>query len=118
MSLIGSGAVVTSRVKLPRNVSWANLKAYQGPVVNQGGCGSCWAVASSNVLRAYSELYSDLRHFSIQQLVSCTPNPYSCGGEGGCDGATVELAFDYVMNSHVVSEDDFRYAANPREPKC
>jgi cathepsin L len=29
----------------------------------------------------------------------CSPNPDHCGGTGGCDGATAELAFDYVANS-------------------
>merc|ERR1712224_968122 len=29
--------------------------------------------------------------------VDCTPNPQQCGGDGGCDGATVQLAFNYTM---------------------
>ena len=30
------------------------------------------------------------------QVAMCTPNPDSCGGTGGCFGATSELAFEYV----------------------
>merc|ERR1719291_1304638 len=33
---------------------------------------------------------------SSQAMVSCTKNPRNCGGSGGCDGATVELAYDMV----------------------
>ena len=28
--------------------------------------------------------------------MDCVPNPKSCGGTGGCSGATVELAMSYV----------------------
>lgn len=37
------------------------------------------------------------RPLSVQELVSCVANPKHCGGEGACDGATAELAMDYVM---------------------
>jgi hypothetical protein len=29
----------------------------------------------------------------------CTPDPDQCGGTGGCEGATSELAFEYVTNN-------------------
>ena len=32
----------------------------------------------------------------MQELVSCMPNNDECGGVGGCQGATAELAFDYL----------------------
>ena len=31
--------------------------------------------------------------------MDCAPNPNQCGGTGGCDGATAEVAFDYVANA-------------------
>lgn len=36
-------------------------------------------------------------HFSAQELVDCVQNPLNCGGKGGCDGATVELAMDWAV---------------------
>jgi cathepsin L len=33
---------------------------------------------------------------SMQELVSCMANDDNCGGTGGCNGATAELAFDYL----------------------
>lgn len=29
----------------------------------------------------------------------CAPNPNACGGTGGCNGATAEIAFDYLAGS-------------------
>jgi len=84
---------------LPKHVDWREA-GIVGPVKDQGHCGSCWAFAStatieSHVAKASGYLYD----LSIQQIASCTPNPNSCGGTGGCQGATSELAFDYVSNS-------------------
>ena len=30
--------------------------------------------------------------------MSCTPNLQHCGGDGGCSGATAELAFQYAKD--------------------
>jgi cathepsin L len=30
----------------------------------------------------------------------CAPNPDHCGGDGGCEGSTAELAFTYATGSH------------------
>jgi cathepsin L len=79
---------------------------------DQGGCGSCWAIASSTVLEAHSEIHVPqpaLRSFSTQELVSCVPNYNMCGGKGGCDGATVELAFDWAMHNGLVQESEQPY---------
>ena len=35
----------------------------------------------------------------------CAPNPDSCGGTGGCFGATAEIAFEYVTNSIGMMEE-------------
>lgn len=66
----------------------------------QGACGSCWAVAAVGAL----EMHAEIRHqtpipLSFQQLVDCVPNPQHCGGDGGCKGATAELAFQYVQGN-------------------
>lgn len=29
----------------------------------------------------------------------CAPNPQKCGGTGGCEGSTAELAFEYLSGS-------------------
>lgn len=45
---------------------------------------------------------------SPQQIAACAPNPDQCGGTGNCNGATAELAFDYVAKSDGLFEE-FQY---------
>jgi len=87
--------------ELPKQKLWDDLQTF-AYVKNQGECGSCWAIASSTVIEAHHEIYSG-KHtiFSTQQIVDCTPNPRHCGGEGGCKGATAELAFDWVLKNGI-----------------
>jgi len=105
---------------LPKSFNWTQLSSMQN-ILDQGQCGSCWAVAATAVLSAHSEIYGDGRMLSAQQIVSCTPNPHSCGGHGGCDGATAELAFDYVLENGLVDDEAFPYTeleAIPTTPDC
>lgn len=53
----------------------------------------------------------DPRKFSVQQIISCTPNPNECGGTGGCQGATAELAMDYVFKYGCKTEEEVPYTA-------
>jgi len=113
-------ASVSSRVldmsKLPTNFTWKGHLAAMDDVSDQGGCGSCWAISSATVLRAFAELYQTDRTFSTQQIVECTPNPQECGGQGGCNGATAELAMDYVAKAGLLTEEAHQYHA--RDGKC
>jgi len=90
---------------------WNDLKAVK-QIQNQGGCGSCWAVAAATALEAHAEIAGKHRTFSAQELVECVENPYNCGGSGGCSGATAELAFDYVTKNSVATKEDAPYTAN------
>lgn len=109
---ISAGTFLRQRGKgksLPRAfMDWTNLTSSQN-VKNQGGCGSCWAVATSNVLEAHSEIYKTGRKFSAQEFVDCVPNPRKCGGSGGCAGATVELALHWALNRGVADDDETPY---------
>jgi len=101
---------------LPENFTWREKLASMADVRDQGACGSCWAIASTTVLRAHAELYQQDRSFSTQQIVECTPNPQQCGGTGGCKGATAELAMDYASRSNLVTEEEHTYKAS--DTKC
>jgi len=101
---------------LPKEWSWHKSVNGTKEVKDQGQCGSCWAFASAAVLRSHHELFQGQdRHFSEQQIVSCTENPMDCGGSGGCDGATAELAMDYVMRSGCVTADERPYTETTSE---
>jgi cathepsin L len=84
---------------LPDEVDWRKLGVVSA-VKSQGSCGSCWAFASTAVIESHVAINSSqLFDLSPQQIATCAPNPFECGGKGNCQGATAELAFDYVANS-------------------
>jgi len=95
--------------KLPENFTWKGHLASMQDVLDQKSCGSCWAISSSTALRAHAELYQKDRTFSTQQMVECTPNPNECGGQGGCKGATVELAMEYAFRAGLATEEEHPY---------
>lgn len=101
---------------LPEEKSWGDLNTFSA-VPDQLACGSCWALAATRVMQAHSEIHTAVpRTFSAQQLVSCVPNPNRCGGEGGCQGATVELAYRWVMQHGLANASEVPYFGN--ETSC
>lgn len=102
---------------LPQNLSWLNLTTFHKHF-DQGACGSCWAAAAATVLNSHAEKHfgAQARTFSAQELVSCVPNPQECGGTGGCSGATVELALDYVLKNGLATENEVPYSGS--SSKC
>ncbi|CAE7250331.1 CEP2 [Symbiodinium microadriaticum] len=42
-------------------------------------------------------------------MVSCAENPEHCGGTGGCDGSTSELAMDYIIQHGLTYEEVIPY---------
>jgi cathepsin L len=96
---------------LPKEKMWTDLATAQH-IRNQGDCGSCWAIAASTVLEGHAEIYTGKpRTFSAQQIVQCTPNPRHCGGYGGCQGATAELAMDWVLKNGCSETSKMPYTA-------
>ncbi|CAJ1363006.1 unnamed protein product [Effrenium voratum] len=90
---------------LAASVDWRQNLVSTNYVKQQGACGSCWAVAAAGALEIHAEIAMKKekkhssqvpRNVSFKQLVDCTPNPEHCGGDGGCQGATSELAFEYA----------------------
>jgi len=105
---------------LPKNFSWEHLENIKADSIDQGDCGSCWAHASMVVMRSRAEI-KGMRNmgWSTDQLVACTPNPKHCGGEGGCEGATAELAYEYVLNKGLLQHGEFRaMAGDDQHAKC
>jgi len=106
------GAFLQQQSELPTEKTWTSLETGQH-IRNQGDCGSCWAIAVSTVLMGHAEIYTGkARTFSAEQLVECTPNPRHCGGDGGCKGATAELAMDWVMKNGCAEASEVPYTAS------
>lgn len=101
---------------LPAETMWMNLTANKH-IVDQGACGSCWAVSAATTLEMNHEIHKGkFRSFSAQQITSCTPNPKRCGGDGGCKGATGELAMEWVLKNGCAEESQVPYEG--KETKC
>ena len=98
--------------KNPHSKSWM---AYQSPVKNQGGCGSCWAFATTEVIESHLAIAQHTTSVPVlapQTLVSCMKNPNKCGGSGGCEGAIAELGFNFTSAYGLAQATDFPYTAS------
>jgi cathepsin L len=81
---------------IPSSVDWRD-KGIITPVKDQGECGSCWTFATAQTTESYWAMATGkLNILSEQQILDCTPNPQHCGGTGGCEGGTVELAWAQI----------------------
>jgi len=108
-SIKAHGSFLQQKEDLPVSQMWMDLTTTKH-VKNQGDCGSCWAIAAATVLEAHYEIHAkSFRSFSAQQIVACTPNPKQCGGDGGCKGATAELAMEWVLKHGCPEETQVPY---------
>eukprot|EP00035_Acanthoeca_spectabilis_P021596 m.439082 g.439082 ORF g.439082 m.439082 type:complete len:406 (+) comp18330_c0_seq1:222-1439(+) len=79
----------------PTSLDWrTHSPGTVSSVKNQGSCGSCWTFASAETLESrWFIATGDSQDLSEQFILDCTLNPLKCGGTGGCDGGTAELAY-------------------------
>jgi cathepsin L len=83
------------------------------PIRQQGNCGSCWAISSVEAVEAQLLMKESTNvRVSAQALVDCVPNPKHCGGTGGCDGATGELAMQYMIDHGIPLESEVEYTGS------
>jgi len=94
--------------EFPKDYSWGNLTAITANSSDQATCGSCWAHAARVAAQARAEIKGHKYvKWATNQLIACTPNHKHCGGDGGCDGATAELAYEYVLNKGILMDDEW-----------
>jgi len=92
------------RTDLPDSIDWRD-KGVVTSIKNQGHCGSCWTFGATEALESAVAIATGLLFtLSEQQFVSCVKDPDECGGTGGCEGATMELAFEHAMENGLVTE--------------
>jgi cathepsin L len=111
-TVLGNSTATLGIQSLPLSGDWTHLEIGQR-IPDQGACGSCWAIAASTTLEGNYEIHSNgqSRTFAVQEMVDCIPNPRECGGQGGCRGATLELAMDWVLKNGCYQEHELPYQA-------
>merc|ERR1719409_2228708 len=100
----------------PQAHDWRS-KGVVTPVKNQGGCGSCWAFASTETMESHFAIATGkLVELAPQAYVNCVENKQKCCGSGGCEGATEELAFNSSAELGLPLETDLPYQG--RDGSC
>ena len=105
---------------IPDTVDYRNTGAVSA-IKDQGQCGSCWTFASAATIESQWYLQSGkITDLSTQQIASCTENPQDCGGTGGCEGGTAEVAFaSIIANGGIASEYTYPYISwGGNDAKC
>lgn len=99
------------------SVDW-RTKNVVSKVKNQGGCGSCWAFSATESVESAYAIASGkpVLELAPQTYVNCVKNPNGCGGTGGCEGATMELAFNMTVQTGIALESTLPYAGS--DQKC
>lgn len=94
---------------LPTHVDWRDQGAVTEPK-NQGSCGSCWAFATVENIESYAAINNvTVPELSTQEVTTCTPNPLTCGGSGGCKGSIPQLGYNYVQLFGLTTEKEYPY---------
>jgi len=105
----GDARQAKKSLDLPAAVDWRNVTS---AVKNQGQCGSCWAFATTEMIESYYAIETgSMLGLSAQQVTSCTPNPLTCGGTGGCQGSIPQLGYTYVQLFGHQTEEDYPYTS-------
>ncbi|KAL7861656.1 hypothetical protein SRHO_G00130970 [Serrasalmus rhombeus] len=100
-------------VGLPATVNWTN-EGYVTSVKKQSICFSSWAFSAAGALEGQMfQKTGKLVSLSAQQLVDCS----WIQGNSGCAGGGVESAFQYVLDSGGLQEEN-TYPYTSREGIC
>ncbi|KAK1443947.1 cysteine proteinases like protein [Babesia gibsoni] len=77
------------------------------PVINQGVCGACWAIATASLIDSYRAIKTGkLVVHSPQHLLDCTASRFNC-----VVGGNHEVALKFVIDNGICPTDNYPYFA-------
>ena len=89
-----------------KSVDWRE-KNKVSSVKNQEQCGGCWAFSSIGAVEsAWAIKHNILYDLSEQQLIDCSNRNH------GCEGGSMDLAFEYMKNNSICSNISYPYTAS------
>jgi C1A family cysteine protease len=95
---------------IPSKFDWRNEYKVSS-VKNQGSCGACWAFSASEATEgAWAIKHNVLYNLSQQELVDCSDQ------NKGCNGGSMDLAFNYIINNGLCTNLSYPYVAE--QHKC
>eukprot|EP00746_Dinoflagellata_sp_MGD_P141913 gnl/MRDRNA2_/MRDRNA2_74930_c0_seq1.p1 gnl/MRDRNA2_/MRDRNA2_74930_c0~~gnl/MRDRNA2_/MRDRNA2_74930_c0_seq1.p1 ORF type:complete len:527 (-),score=101.67 gnl/MRDRNA2_/MRDRNA2_74930_c0_seq1:15-1502(-) len=97
-----------------QSVDWSHkIRGATTNIMDQGSCGSCWAIAAAGAIEAQLAQRdpNNAIRVSPEEMLQCSPNPRHCGGDGGCQGSTPELGFDWAQRNQLSKLEDRAYSA-------
>ena len=94
-------------ILLPSSIDWRNNGGnFVAPVKNQGGCGSCWAFATTAALESKAMISFNTPgkppNLSEQIVLSCS-------GAGTCEGGSISGASNFLVNTGTNKETFYPY---------
>lgn len=103
-----------------RSLNWGEKLKSVSNVLNQGACGSCWAVSAIGALQMQVELQTGrlVGSLSWNQVKDCSNNTRHCGGDGGCQGSTGELAYSYIASTGGLALSETYQGNINRDEQC
>lgn len=103
---------------LPASKDYLHLTMAKPEKIRAQECSNCWAAATSALMEAHHELYrGSYKAWSDNEVTACTPNPFKCGGNGGCDGNIPELAMEDMLAHGMTAQGSTSTAACPKDAK-
>lgn len=88
-----------------KNVDWRERYKVSS-VKNQESCGGCWAFSSVGAVEsAWAIKHNTLYNLSEQELIDCSSENH------GCEGGSMDLAFQYIIDNGLCSNFSYPYVA-------
>jgi len=102
-------SILDRDIEVPDELDWRKTPNRVTEVKDQGSCGSCWAFSAVGALEGQEIPIhkSKLDSLSVQNLVDCAE--WDEDDPNGCNGGLEEVAFDYVKQFGLETEQDYPY---------